>query len=463
MRVKRKISHHEMIWRTAGYPYANTSREFEYINPLPADCRWQILRKTLDEINAMPPDTQVLSKDDSTKNKWEIAYMNRPDTGIIFFPKDDCEMDAKVNETNELEFPVHDQDDPVEVTSTDSATRKSPSGAATKTEKIQMVTHAEGSASESVLQSKKHAGIPCTKRHWEDLTLHEFMSWFDLDTTQQYTTRPKLLSQSKQLYQLRERKRMVTTPHLKPDKNYVAYCYAMLKLYSNWRTDDDICPKGENPIDVFSGELRALRDDEPSRLKVSVERVDFSTTFFGLLDKLKIFSRTVGMGVPDDPRTTFNPPRSDEDAVPPDDILDYLLDEEEDEGVVPKWTEKQFDKRVARLESQQRNAFDILERHACSDPATTDPLYLFVTGPGGTGKSDVLHCMAQSIGRTQEHAFHSFAIGSFTGTASYLIGGRTLHSLLVSWFIFYANGNASGNRATLSLLQDFFISSFINL
>ena len=44
------------------------------------------------------------------------------------------------------------------------------------------------------------------------------------------------------------------------------------------------------------------------------------------------------------------------------------------------------------------------------------------------GKSDALHCAVQTVGILQD--FYSFAIGSFTGSASFLIGGQTLHSML---------------------------------
>ena len=171
-------------------------------------------------------------------------------------------------------------------------------------------------------------------------------------------------------------------------------------------------------------------DNQKSRLQLDVARIDFHTSFTDLLGKLDLFSRTVGFGSPDHPLDTLEP-RSDGDAGP-NPVAEYNCTEFEPhtgEGTVQRWSEKEYRSRRARLHEDQLRPLEMVESHACADADVTDPLFLFVTGPGGTGKSEVLHCMAQSLGRAFH--FHSFAIASFTGTASFLIGGVTLHSLLV--------------------------------
>lgn len=194
---------------------------------------------------------------------------------------------------------------------------------------------------------------------------------------------------------------MVHTPHLTPTKDFEAYSYALLKLYTHWRDEKEICTIDgeEHPASkVLIHELTQSRQNKDTRLKIDVARVDFQTDFADLLEKMKLHSKYIVYGAPENSRVDVNVPRADGDAGPEE------VDSEDDpavfpvatDGVVPRWPEKEYNSRVERLHPQQRAVVDIVGLHARSDKDKTDPLFLIVTGPGGTGLLYIYICHARA-------------------------------------------------------------------
>lgn len=75
---------------------------------------------------------------------------------------------------------------------------------------------------------------------------------------------------------------------------------------------------------------------------------------------------------------------------------------------------------------EQLRAFRIIARHVALGG---DPLLMYVAGVGGTGKSHLIRCVVQlfdCLSRRKE-----LLLGAPTGIAATLIGGRTLHSLIL--------------------------------
>ena len=73
MRVTRKIGHHEMIWRTANYPYSMISRDFEYVNPLPPSVRWRIIPKSTHELRDTDMQEVILPDTGPPPCRWHYA------------------------------------------------------------------------------------------------------------------------------------------------------------------------------------------------------------------------------------------------------------------------------------------------------------------------------------------------------------------------------------------------------
>ncbi|KIL60605.1 hypothetical protein M378DRAFT_83557, partial [Amanita muscaria Koide BX008] len=84
---------------------------------------------------------------------------------------------------------------------------------------------------------------------------------------------------------------------------------------------------------------------------------------------------------------------------------------------------------VAALNAEQRQAFDIVNRHMIMSEADEEvpQLLMQLVGEAGTGKSRVIQTITDAfklVGLSKR-----LQKGAFTGIAACLIGGQTLHSL----------------------------------
>ena len=110
-----------------------------------------------------------------------------------------------------------------------------------------------------------------------------------------------------------------------------------------------------------------------------------------------------------------------EEQVMTENDADYLQSIQTDLPTVTDYSKE-------RLNKDQRRVFDIVLRNA----KVKNPQCLFVTGPGGTGKSYLIHCICQYL--TKEcsviHGVSPVLKAGPTGICSKNIFGVTLHSLL---------------------------------
>ncbi|PPQ65631.1 hypothetical protein CVT26_000573 [Gymnopilus dilepis] len=94
---------------------------------------------------------------------------------------------------------------------------------------------------------------------------------------------------------------------------------------------------------------------------------------------------------------------------------------------------------------EQLDAFLTVARHLGT--RDTKQLLMFVSGVGGTGKSHVIKSIVKLFERTKHR--RSLLIGAPTGSAAVLIGGNTLHSLILE------NPNSSSKKKNMTLLTSF--------
>ena len=78
------------------------------------------------------------------------------------------------------------------------------------------------------------------------------------------------------------------------------------------------------------------------------------------------------------------------------------------------------------LNVEQARAFKIIASHS-TDPRSK-PLRMYIGGPGGTGKSRIIHALTDFFKRKQQS--RRLRLASFTGAAAKNIGGTTLHTAL---------------------------------
>lgn len=78
------------------------------------------------------------------------------------------------------------------------------------------------------------------------------------------------------------------------------------------------------------------------------------------------------------------------------------------------------------LNAEQTRAFSMIADHSCSN--NPEQLRMFLGGPGGTGKSQVINALRTFFQEKDEN--RRFRLASFTGVAAHNIKGTTLHAAL---------------------------------
>ena len=143
MRTSRKVAHHEMIWRVAGYPYAMNTRQFVYVNPLPVEMRMRFVPKCNADLATMDKKDVVLRDAPLGPCKLTRAYMGRPQSGTILIVRDDRELSLRATD---------DEDN------SDSNSTSSP----------------------TPVNADFLSGVPTVTRTWETLSFHEFLANFEI-------------------------------------------------------------------------------------------------------------------------------------------------------------------------------------------------------------------------------------------------------------------------------------------
>ncbi|KAJ3932049.1 MAG: hypothetical protein NXY57DRAFT_872447, partial [Lentinula lateritia] len=101
------------------------------------------------------------------------------------------------------------------------------------------------------------------------------------------------------------------------------------------------------------------------------------------------------------------------------------------------------------LNEEQERAFHLIASH--TQQGKSDPLRMFIGGPGGTGNSHVISALklffeAQGEGRR-------FRLASYTGVAVKNISGMTLHSALLLSTSSSAKVNSKSRQKLLAMWQ----------
>ena len=105
----------------------------------------------------------------------------------------------------------------------------------------------------------------------------------------------------------------------------------------------------------------------------------------------------------------------------------------------PLWDQAYYDETLKLLDDTQREYFDEIADHVMQHKQAKDnpqfkqpkPIYRFITGPGGTGKSKLISLIDQVINRNLSDSREKLAclLSATTGSAAFGIGGATLHRI----------------------------------
>ncbi|KZS90828.1 hypothetical protein SISNIDRAFT_414933, partial [Sistotremastrum niveocremeum HHB9708] len=100
------------------------------------------------------------------------------------------------------------------------------------------------------------------------------------------------------------------------------------------------------------------------------------------------------------------------------------------------------------LNTQQSLAFKIVCLHSIDLERKSKPLRMYLGGPGGTGKSRVIHAVTDWF--AQRGQSRRLRLASYTGVAASNINGATLHAVLMLTRRSYG---ASAKKSTLADMQ----------
>ncbi|KAJ3919883.1 P-loop containing nucleoside triphosphate hydrolase protein, partial [Lentinula edodes] len=101
------------------------------------------------------------------------------------------------------------------------------------------------------------------------------------------------------------------------------------------------------------------------------------------------------------------------------------------------------------LNEEQERAFRLIASHTQQEKS--DPLRMFIGGPGGTGKSHVISALKLFFEAQGES--RRFRLASYTGVAAKNISGMTLHSALLLSTTASAKVNSKSRQKLLAMWQ----------
>ncbi|XP_065891642.1 ATP-dependent DNA helicase PIF5-like [Dysidea avara] len=254
----------------------------------------------------------------------------------------------------------------------------------------------------------------------ENVHLHNFMSWFDFVRAEPiqlaiyYRFQDGFLKRRTRPYLINHYKYSV-------DQEAEKYYYALLLLFKPWRNSETLMGSSESYKSEFENCQEQLPDavnyhnrlqqmqkqdeivrDQIDRRRTEMEQEEDGSTDVVIQDPL-LSAYTEAQGA----MAEF------EEAVANKDIIDV-------------------DSMIEKLNDDQRRVFDRVSSHLQAQNSSTvlnhpEPLRMFVSGCGGTGKSFLIKTLKAWIHSSLEkHA----AITAPTGISAFNVNGLTIHRLL---------------------------------
>ena len=263
----------------------------------------------------------------------------------------------------------------------------------------------------------------------ENISLYDFVTQYDY---RKADASSKMLPLKKSGYiKKRSKSAVVKLPYKTPENNGDEYFYQLILMYKPFRDENSLLDPHKTAfeaINAFSSQLNVpsnhinfTRELERSLRRVAqldiVETVAPST--------YEASERVVQSEI----SSCFYD--QDEDTLP---VLTNLSSQDDDQNIV-KPPCADIELQISRMNTEQKRIFTLIREH-CNDMLKwhlkilkdrPKQLHMFVSGPGGTGKSFLISCI------------HSYIQGLFgsacilcapTGIAAFNINGLTLHRAL---------------------------------
>ena len=254
--------------------------------------------------------------------------------------------------------------------------------------------------------------------------------------------------QNKKTIRQRTKPACLRTPYISPLKDGDDYYYMFLFLFLPWRDQNELIYPYKTAREAF--------DHKKEHFEMSVaEFSDLAEELERAVQNLRIViaenaDEIMASLTPNTTHNAANELASDIEVEPwqePIKIRNNDSDDNIDQNHVSdndhQWktlslytmTDKDFTMAISQLSDEQRKVFNLLVSHIQERKRydqgevaeKPNPLYLFVTGPGGTGKSFLISVINEYLLRASYHNNVTVIKTAPTGVAAYNIQGVTLH------------------------------------
>lgn len=266
---------------------------------------------------------------------------------------------------------------------------------------------------------------------WDQMCLATFASCYRV-TSKESPSAIKLKSFNKWVLP-RKKQACLRTPHITLDMGQ-SYYYHILFLFLPWRDETELIPPGISIKDFFIHSQSSL--DKSSLVFQSfnsdIERCMQQIQVLQSLNELHSSSNIehLHLDVGSQLHNASLVVHAYEDS-----ICDSLSRSPSVSDIANvRMTDVEFQTSLQNLSNDQRKCINVIQNHFTDTTNkgsdARQPLRLFITGSGGSGKSFVIKLAAELIDRLSACGSKTVLLMAPTGIASYHIRGSTIHSAL---------------------------------
>ncbi|XP_078586291.1 uncharacterized protein LOC144868192 [Branchiostoma floridae x Branchiostoma japonicum] len=278
----------------------------------------------------------------------------------------------------------------------------------------------------------KYESRPHTKP-FSALTLYDF--------TSKYTT-----NKNKELI-CRQKPACIRTPNFTTERNGDDFYYSLLLLHMPWRNEQEIIQPYNTALDAFVKKQHLLQ--LPKDHKTFAQKVVTTITRLKQMELLETDGDIGNEDHVDNPQfELYNPQHFEADINSLDDNHyqgqnDNTYQTEDLNNTLQHCallTDEKYQQLLNNMTPDQAEVFEIIKdftkrMHAYEmgqNEAKPTPLRIFLSGPGGSGKTHILKIIREYVTRAfpTDSYKPAIMICATTGVAAFAVGGETLHKAL---------------------------------
>ena len=262
----------------------------------------------------------------------------------------------------------------------------------------------------------------------ESCSLHQFLGWYEKQkSSNNKDVQLKLKTQDYTLRRRKDKPYIITHQCVnrhQSEENKELYFYYLLKLFKPWRMEANLCLSGttyQESYLVEQSSLPEMKAYHEASVQVSQQDDQLQKAIAIRAEELRQ-AQEEGI-LAEDPGSALEGCRPDQMRNAMQDITDAHIRSIDKDSI----NSDNLTAAYHQLNDDQRRVVDKVVTAVCSNQ---EPLKLFVSGQGGTGKSKVIDVLNRLISHKMSDISLPVVIAAPTGLAAFSIGGTTIHRVL---------------------------------